>query len=180
METDGGGWTVFLRRQDGSVDFDRNWVDYEKGFGNLSGEFWLGLSKMHRLTPDGQNSLRVDLGDFENNTAYAQYSEFQILDATFKYAIVLQNYKGTAGDSLIGGHNMMKFSTKDKDHDTHGTLHCAKAAKGGWWFSRCYSSHMTGLFVPGGSTKAWVGIIWFDWKGSEYSLKFTEMKVRRK
>ena len=47
----GGGWTVIQSRKDGSVDFKkRDWVEYEDGFGNLHGEFWIGLRSMHCLT----------------------------------------------------------------------------------------------------------------------------------
>ena len=177
MDTDGGG-TVFQRRQDGSVDFNRNWTDYENGFHNLTGEFWLGLSKMHCLTPDGTNTLRVDLDDCINSLAYTKYNDFEILDVTAKYALVVQGYSCTIGDSLMG-HNIMRFSTKDKDHDTHQDWHCVQAHRGGWWFSACYSSHLNGPYIPGCNTNDLNGIIWCM-EAEKYSLKFTEMKVRRK
>ena len=44
MATDGGGWAVFQRRQDGSVDFYKYWADTENEFGDFTGEFWLGSS----------------------------------------------------------------------------------------------------------------------------------------
>ena len=44
--SDGGGWLVVQRRQDGSVDFNRGWVKHEEGFGSLTGEFWYGLDHL--------------------------------------------------------------------------------------------------------------------------------------
>jgi len=91
MDTDGGGWTVFQRREDGSVDFYRYWTDYQQGFGNLSGEFWLGLDKIHRLTST-TTQLQVDLQDFEGNSTYAQYSSFSVGDSESKYTLSVSGY----------------------------------------------------------------------------------------
>ena len=91
--TAGGGWTVFQKRLDGSIDFYRGWDDYKRGFGNLSGEFWLGLDKIQRLTTE-PSMLRVDLEDWSGNTAYAKYDAFAIGDKASKYKLSLGTYKG--------------------------------------------------------------------------------------
>ena len=90
--TAGGGWTVFQKRLDGSVDFYLNWTDYKQGFGNLSAEFWLGLDKIHRLTSQTNNKLRVELEDFEGNTAYAEYDTFAVADEADNYRLSIEGY----------------------------------------------------------------------------------------
>ena len=94
QKTAGGGWTVFQKRLDGSVDFYRNWDDYKNGFGNLNSEFWLGLDKIYRLTEKKRNRLRVDLEDFTSSNAYAEYGWFAISNETTKYKLSLGRYSG--------------------------------------------------------------------------------------
>ena len=99
METTPGKvWTVYHRRMDGSVDFYRNWTDYKKGFGKLSGEFWLGLDKIHRLSASGQNVLRVDLSTFENETAYEVYDSFYVGNESEAYILSLGT---SSGNNLV-------------------------------------------------------------------------------
>ena len=178
METDCSGWTVFQRRQDGSVDFYRYWTDYENGFG--AGEFWLGLSNIHRLTKEGSNTLRVDLEDFEGNTAYANYSTFNVSDGSTEYILTVGGYSGDAEDRLTTYHNGMRFSTRDNDNDNIGG-NCAVDYNGAWWFNYCFESHLNGRYYTNlAGVAQWHGIIWpANWNGASYNLKFTEMKTRR-
>ena len=93
--TAGGGWTVFQKRIDGSVNFYRGWADYKNGFGNLNGEFWLGLDKINRLTNSERYKLRVDLEDTEGKTAYAEYDMFAITSERTKYQLSIGTYSGS-------------------------------------------------------------------------------------
>ena len=90
--TAGGGWTVFQKRLNGSVDFNQSWCDYKHGFGNLTGEFWLGLDKINRLTWRTKNRLRVDLEDAAGKTAYAEYDLFAVETELKNYALSVGSY----------------------------------------------------------------------------------------
>ena len=105
MMTKGGGWTVFQRRMDESVDFYPEWTAYKTGFGNLCGEFWLGNDNLHGLTAAEEVELRVDLEDFEGNITYAEYTTFKVADEEDKYRLLIGGYNGTAGDSMKINHD---------------------------------------------------------------------------
>ncbi|XP_066293504.1 ficolin-1-like [Branchiostoma lanceolatum] len=181
MDTDGGGWTLFQKRQDGSVNFYRDWQVYKTGFGDLRGEFWLGNDNLHRLTAQDVYELRVDLEDFEGNTAFAKYNIFRVEDEVHKYRLTVSGYSGTAGDAMSDpdyGHDGMYFSTRDRENDQHTGVDCAEHHTGAWWYNRCFRASLNGLYLIGDHPSHTDGIIWAPWKGSHYSLKTTEMKIR--
>nr|XP_025837874.1 ficolin-2 isoform X1 [Vulpes vulpes] len=177
MDTDSGGWTVFQRRTDGSVDFFRDWASYKQGFGSQLGEFWLGNENIHALTAQGTSELRVDLMDFEGNRQFAKYTSFKVASEAEKYRLVLGAFvEGSAGDSL-SYHNTQPFSTKDQDNDST-TENCAERYKGGWWYSKCHLSNLNGLYLGGPHDSFANGINWKSGRGYNYSYKVSEMKLR--
>ena len=180
---DYGGWTVFQRRKDGSVDFYRDWDDYVNGFGDLEGEFWLGLEKIHRLTEAFRfvrgMALRIELKDFDDEERYAEYGQFQVGpgEGDQKYMLHVNRYYGDAGDSL-SYHSARYFSTKDSDNDSYNYGNCAEKYEGGWWYHNCVTSCLNGLYLEGAHDSYANGVNWFTFRGLQYSLAKTEMKMR--
>uniref|UniRef100_A0A8C3JAG4 Tenascin n=1 Tax=Calidris pygmaea TaxID=425635 RepID=A0A8C3JAG4_9CHAR len=172
MGEDGGGWIVFLRRQNGKEDFYRNWKTYVAGFGDPTDEFWIGLENLHKITSQSQYELRVDLRD-EGETAYAVYDRFSVGDAKSRYRLKVDGYSGTAGDSMTY-HNGRSFSTFDKDNDSAIT-NCALSYKGAFWYKNCHRVNLMGRYGDNSHSQ---GVNWFHWKGHEYSIQFAEMKLR--
>ena len=192
--TDGGGWTVFQRRTDGSVDFLRDWERYKQGFGNLQNEFWLGNENIFTLTLQGLyaqgNELRIDMMNAKKIKKSVRYANFHITNAATKYTLFVNGYIGTLADALKR-HNRKKFTTFDSDNDPHPTLNCASHLFGAWWFDNCHASHLNGKYFSGGKMSIdrsdriiliHTGIHWYSngFNGPSDSLIFTEMKLRRK
>ncbi|XP_005091657.2 fibrinogen C domain-containing protein 1 [Aplysia californica] len=150
----GTGYTLLQRRIDGTLSFNRRWLEYQHGFGNPYGEMWIGNELIHQLT--------TQVSGEENN-----------------YQLHVDGYTGTAGDSLLY-HNKMAFSTEDADNDLH-ERHCAAENKGGWWYRSCFSSQLNGIYHTAWYRQNSYadGIAWYTLKDDEfYSLKKVEMKIK--
>ena len=148
-----------------------------RGFGDINGEHWLGLHKIYRLTVSSSH-LRVDLADFDDALRYSKYTTFRVADSATNFRLSVSGYSGTAGDSLSYSNNRY-FSTKDKDNDGYSSKHCAETSLGAWWYYNCAYSNLNGHYYEGPSSPAGKGVFWHHWRGQTYSLKVTEMKVRR-
>ncbi|XP_008572870.1 PREDICTED: fibrinogen alpha chain [Galeopterus variegatus] len=197
QETSLGGWLLIQQRMDGSLNFNRTWQDYKKGFGSLDnkgeGEFWLGNEYLHLLT-QRSSVLRIELEDWTGKEAYAEY-HFRVGSEAEGYALQVSSYEGTAGDALIEGsveegteytsHNSMQFSTFDRDAD-HWEENCAEVYGGGWWYNNCQAANLNGIYYPGGSYdprnnslyEIENGVVWVPFRGADYSLKIVRMKIR--
>ena len=180
--TQGGGWTVLLRRMDGSLDFARNWHDYKLGFGRLEGEFWIGNENIYDLTkPDmaprkSQLLINMKINGKPDVPVYALYDSFEVgSEQATKYQLNITGATGNVTNPEIFGnyHNTMKFSTLDSDNDQYGPSCSLKYGKSGWWFNSCYHTYLTG---PYKFTKATSEIRWIP----NIQTTYVEMKVRRK
>ena len=82
-------------------------------------------------------------------------------------------------------HNGLQFTTKDRDNDLctpdctrDGGTNCALMYYGGWWYEKCHSSNLNGLYLDDVTTEYATGVVWGPWTGYYFSLKTSEMKLR--
>ncbi|XP_072025540.1 fibrinogen-like protein 1 [Amphiura filiformis] len=187
MNSNGGGWIVVLRRKDGSTNFNLLMQSYIDGFGDLTGEFWLGLSVLRDLTCGNDASewnvndhangecfweLRVDVGDWRNNIANENYEYIFIYGDA--YRLEVGTYSGTAGNEFINQLNAA-FSANDNDKDSHLLLNLAQVARGGWWYNLDTSPNLCGYYCEPTSLGCSNSMNW----GWLSSLKTASMKIRR-
>ena len=170
---------MFQRRRHAQLDFNRNWTDYEEGFGDPQYEHWLGLKKINCLTFSVcAAELRIDMTDYKGIHKYAIYSSISVLNAANKYRLDLGAYHGTAGDGMRAcGSNYnytrnsdgMPFSTPDRDND-NWSGNCAQYYSAGWWYKQCFCSNLNTPYNNNGYI--------FRWNTFSSYLKCSEMKLR--
>ncbi|XP_018790566.1 PREDICTED: angiopoietin-related protein 2-like [Bactrocera latifrons] len=170
-DIDFGGWIVILRRKSETINFYRKWEDYKKGFGDITGDYWIGLENMYALTNSCEQELYVYIKRLSGKVYFAKYSEFRIGNESESYALErLGKYSGNAGDSLKK-HLGKKFSTHDRDNDD-SERNCAKVHRGAWWFHKCYNSHLNGVYPRGK-----YGVNWNNLRKEE-PLLYAQMMIR--
>ncbi|PIK35170.1 fibrinogen-like protein A [Apostichopus japonicus] len=184
---DGGKWTVFQRRTDGSVEFYRSWNEYKNGFGFLQREFWLGNDKISLLTNQKDYELRIDITVDDGTPYYAKYTLFRISDELSKYRLVSIGGFDTSTivHDRLSNHLNHSFTTYDSDNDNNINGNSAEFCRGAWWYSgNCQNvdgdlSNLNGMYFPGSS--GFMSIYWDDidgGSGHQINLKYVEMKIR--
>ncbi|XP_032374918.1 fibrinogen alpha chain isoform X2 [Etheostoma spectabile] len=178
-----GGWLLAQQRESGALGFNRTWAEYRDGFGSVDaagrGEFWLGNRNLHLLTGQGESMLRVELEDWEGGVAGAEYAVRVGAEAD-GFPLHVSGYTGDAGDALAPSHDGMRFSTFDRDSDLWGGS-CAGRHGGGWWYNRCQTANLNGVYHKGAKNQpheAENGVVWATYKPANYSLKAARMFIR--
>jgi ficolin len=129
------------------------------------------------LTKDGGVELKISMSDFSGQNASLLVYGFQISDEAGGYAL---SYNSTNNAELGGSlpPNGQKFSTIDRDNDTHQPYNCAQQYKGAWWYHNCHWSNLNGLYRLGKHESYADGVNWKHFRGHHYSLRDTELKIR--
>ncbi|KAJ8034018.1 Tenascin-R [Holothuria leucospilota] len=92
---------TYIQVRESPEDFNQNWAEYQSGFGNLEGNFWLGNEKVCHMT----EQRRYRLGIYFTTTtlqAEVHYDNFSISCANGNYTLLsLGSMKGQSMTGLL-------------------------------------------------------------------------------
>ena len=141
------------------------------GFGDPSGNYWLGNDLLSQLTANYRYKLRFDLQQNRTgNRYYAEYSWFRVLSEAHDYTLLVTGYSGNVTYNVFGSHNGRKFSMIERSN-------CAAELEGGFWFRDCdrcpvNAARSTGNFYCNGlPTRKWDDTVSYQLQNSRMWLQ---------
>ena len=181
MTTEGGGWIVMQKRFDGSEDFNRDWADYKKGFGNVHGEHWLGNEFVHQYTSSYEAEMIAQATSFDDQLYTVDFN-FALTGEGTGYKFKRASCTGTDSNLCLSWDMKgIPFSTPDRDLDSSNDKNCAVEGKAGWWMQNCALVNLNGVYSKVENiARPEDGITWQHAKGRYKSLKTTQMLIRRR
>ncbi|XP_053387052.1 ficolin-2-like [Mercenaria mercenaria] len=174
MDTKGGGWTVFQRRYDGSVDFYRSFTEYDTGFGTADGEFWLGLKYVQELAEQGPTELRTDMSKADGTEAYETFQDFGLSGSG--YILQIGSRTGTTGAATYGLQYNKGYPFTARDSSNSG---CAVNRLGGWWYHACTWVNLNGKYYTPGSQHGDMSALSHYGFARYESMQTSKMMLRR-
>ncbi|XP_023960641.2 angiopoietin-related protein 3 isoform X1 [Chrysemys picta bellii] len=177
MQSD-SSWTVIQNRVDGSLDFNQTWESYANGFGDLKGEFWLGLAKLYSIANQADYILRIELKDWKDNKLYVEYT-FTLGSPETDYTLHLSEISGNIPNALPE-QTKLRFSMMDHDNATKRDFNSPERYSGGWWHRACGETNLNGKYIKPrseGKLERRRGISWKTQKGRFYLIKSTKLMI---
>ena len=183
MEMAGGGWMVFQRRFDGSVDFpNKDWNAYKEGFGDVNSEHWLGNKWLNLLTTSEKYDYLVWAKAFDGDVRMKKMLGVRVdnEDESFKITFEQETQDFTPNEAYgMEKMNGMKFSTVLVRNDIYNHPESCGFEYGPWWHEECHRIAMNGRYSYDGVPSSGAnGIIWYGWKGYSVSLKESQIMIR--
>ena len=143
MEVDGGGWIVFQRQFYPLLEFNRIWTAFKSGFGDVSGQFWLGNDLIHEMTTSKNHYVLMYARMVDGTEVISKYGSFYIENESELYRMhfnetLLEGVHSffDTKDNLKNS-NGMAFTTIDNDNDLNPKKNCAVTFTGAGWPQRC-------------------------------------------
>lgn len=129
------GVTYIQIRKYGTVSFNRSYAEYENGFGDANGDYWLGnkytsILSLTRTFTSGFTLMK------SSGSVMVYYSDWVVLDSNSNYALQYSS----SSSSLYPLARNQPFQA----YDTGSA--CAITLGSGWWFGTCSSGSMNGPY----------------------------------